>query len=92
HGRRFRARCAPSCAPGAAKLVLRPQDIALSEDGFAARIGRVAYVGGSWDVDAFADADPGTALRLSLPDSRRAEPGQAITLALVDGWVVPAGD
>jgi iron(III) transport system ATP-binding protein len=90
HGRRFRARCAPACAAGPAKLVLRPEDIALAEDGFPARIGRVAYVGGSWDVDAFADADPGTALRLSLPDSGRPAPGQAIALALIDGWVTAA--
>lgn len=87
HGRRYRVRCGPTCAPGPAQLVLRPEDIALSEDGFAARIGRVAYVGGSWDVDAFAEADPGNVLRLSLPDSQRVEPGSAVKLALIDGWV-----
>ncbi len=92
HGRRYRVRCAASCAPGPAKLVLRPEDIALAADGFPARVGRVAYVGGSWDIDAYADADPRTALRLSLPDSQRPELGAAIELALVDGWVAPAGD
>ena len=92
HGRRLRVRCADACAPGPAKLVLRPEDIALSADGFPARVGRVAYVGGSWDVDAFAEADPSTVLRLSLPDSQRPEPGAAIKLAPIDGWVAPAGD
>jgi iron(III) transport system ATP-binding protein len=87
HGRRYRVRCAPTCAPGPAKLVLRPEDIALSADGFAARIGRVAYVGGSWDVDAFAETDPGNVLRLSVPDSQRPEPGSTVKLALIDGWV-----
>jgi iron(III) transport system ATP-binding protein len=89
HGLRFRVRCAPACAAGPAKLILRPEDIALSADGFPARVGRVAYVGGAWDIDAFADADPNTVLRLSLPDSQRPEPGAAIKLALIDGWVVP---
>jgi iron(III) transport system ATP-binding protein len=89
YGRRYRVRCAPSCATGPAKLVLRPEDLALSEDGFPARIGRVAYVGGAWDVDAFADADPANALRLSVPDSKRPAPGAAVKLALIDGWVAP---
>ncbi|MCA3265108.1 MAG: ABC transporter ATP-binding protein [Azospirillum sp.] len=90
HGRRYRVRCADARAPGAAKLVLRPEDLALSEDGFPARIGRVAYVGGSWDVDAFAEADPATVLRLSLPDAHRPAPGAAVNLALIDGWVPAA--
>jgi iron(III) transport system ATP-binding protein len=89
YGRRYRVRCAPGCAPGAAKLVLRPEDLALSDDGFPARIGRVAYVGGAWDVDAFADSDPANVLRLSVPDSQRPEAGGNVKLALIDGWVAP---
>ncbi|MFM7346285.1 MAG: ABC transporter ATP-binding protein [Tagaea sp.] len=90
YGRRFRVRCPAACAPGGAKLVLRPEDMALSDDGFPARVARVSYVGGAWDVDAHPDADPGTVLRLSLPDSRHLAAGAAIKLALIDGWVTAA--
>jgi hypothetical protein len=49
----------------------------------------VAYVGGAWDVDAFADSDPANVLRLSVPDSQRPEAGGNVKLALIDGWVAP---
>jgi iron(III) transport system ATP-binding protein len=88
YGRRFRVRCAASrTTPGQAALVLRPEDIALAPDGFPATIQRVAYVGGSWDVDAVPDADPKALLRLSLSDDQHPVLGGAITLGLVDGWV-----
>jgi len=83
--------CAPGAAAGPARLVLRPEDLAIEADGAAgalpARIVSARYRGGAWEAEARlqgADAPP-------LPVTRRERlaPGEAVALRPRGGWALP---
>jgi iron(III) transport system ATP-binding protein len=82
-------------APGAhAALLVRADTTALAgpgEPGIPGRVRRVVYRGDHYAVDVAPDALPEAILALRL----RADPpgeGEAVSLALRDGWLVPDGD
>ena len=84
-----RVRAAPGRAPGACKLVLRAENLALDAAGFAARVTHAAYIGGAWEIAASPLSAPSTILRAVLGDGPRPRPGDTLNLAPKDGWVLP---
>jgi iron(III) transport system ATP-binding protein len=73
---------------GPALLCLRPEDLALAEQGesgFAARVAGGAYEGAVWRVRAAPHAAPATSLTLELP----ARPEGDIRVRICDGWLLP---
>ncbi|WEK51294.1 MAG: ABC transporter ATP-binding protein [Candidatus Kaistia colombiensis] len=86
------------CAPGErarrrAAIGLHPQDIRLAtanERGLSARIRRLSYRGGSFRAEAVSEAAPETVLAFDLPEQAPLAPGAAVSLAIGDGWVIPA--
>ncbi|MBL8834165.1 MAG: TOBE domain-containing protein, partial [Rhodospirillales bacterium] len=89
YGAEFAVRARAGQKTGPAKLCLRPEDMGIAVQGFAARIHRAAYTGGFWDIEAFPLADPAARLRLTLPDTFTPQPDATLTLGLSDGWVIP---
>ncbi|MEO8135921.1 MAG: ABC transporter ATP-binding protein [Betaproteobacteria bacterium] len=91
-------RCAPTQkAAGAAHACLRERDlkiVAPAASGVAARIDRAVYQGGFFRLEAHVAAAPGKLLHLGVPEPFSLAPGDAINVAVADGWVIPgsAGD
>jgi iron(III) transport system ATP-binding protein len=88
------ARCRADQPTGAALLCLRPEDLRLaaaSEPGFAATVKRTLYQGGANAVELIPEGQPDALLMMSAPADAAFSPGKPVRLALVDGWVVPAG-
>jgi iron(III) transport system ATP-binding protein len=88
------ARCRPGQAGGPALLCLRPEDLRLAqpgEPGFAATVKRTLYQGGANAVELVPAGQPEVILLMSAPPDADFPAGKAVRLALVDGWVVPAG-
>jgi iron(III) transport system ATP-binding protein len=88
------ARCRPEQASGvAAQLALHASDFAIarrSEEGIAATLRRLVYLGGRYRGEAVLDARPGETVTIDLPDPATVAEGEAIRLAIRDGWILPA--
>jgi iron(III) transport system ATP-binding protein len=86
------AACPPSARPGPARLVLRPEDVALSAESDAAalpaRIVSASYRGGVWE--ALAEVD-GVAEPIPLASRARLAAGEAVRIQLKGGWILPGG-
>jgi len=74
-------------APGAARIMIRPDDVDLTDRGLAATVERATYRGGFWEVHARPDGldEP---LLLNLSD--RASIGDTIHVHVRDAWLLPA--
>jgi iron(III) transport system ATP-binding protein len=99
HGRRGRAAlggvsvevaCDGTAAPGPARLVLRPEDVAPTAmdapGAWPARVAAARYRGGIWEAEAMAD---GLAEPLPVAARQRLRAGETLGLRPVGGWVLP---
>ena len=85
-------RCRPGQPVGPALVCLRPEDLEPAPDGpIAATVVRAAYKGGFVLVEAEPQAAPGVRLLLRVTGDAQVAPGEALRLAVRDGWVVPEG-
>lgn len=84
----FDADCPVGTTPGAARIMLRPEQVALGAGGLSARISRVTFRGNHWD--AVVELDDVAA---SVPISLQNKPtvGDRVNLELRGGWVLPLG-
>lgn len=82
----FNADCAVGTKLGPARLMLRPEQVALGAGGLDARISRVTFRGNHWD--AVAELDD---LAASVPISLQGKPtvGDRLNLEIRGGWVLP---
>ena len=55
----------------------------------AARVVRATYRGGASEIQAELVAAPGVTLRLDLPDAHALRVGEAFSVIVRDGWVIP---
>ena len=87
-------RCAPDqAAVAGAQVCLKARDLKLAEageDAIAATVSRLVYRGGHFRLEAEVNASPGTMLRLEVGEPCSLAPGDAIGIAVRDGWVLPA--
>jgi iron(III) transport system ATP-binding protein len=80
-------RAAPGQRPGPGLLCVRPEDLAVGEAGVPGIVRRVVYKGGATAVEVDVG---GVTLALSVPEGSVPHPGQALRIAVTDGWIVPA--
>ncbi|MCO5090137.1 ABC transporter ATP-binding protein [Bosea sp. (in: a-proteobacteria)] len=75
-----------------ASLCLRARDIGIArpgEGGLAATVERLSYQGGFFRMEARPSADRDVVLHLDAPEPAPARPGDAIHIAITDGWIIP---
>ena len=75
-----------------AKVCLRARDIGLAraeQDGFKARVERLTYQGGHFRLEARPAASPERLLHLDAIEPAPVQAGDAISIAIRDGWVIP---
>ncbi len=85
-------RCRPGQGEGPALVCLRPEDLEPDPAGpIAATVIRAAYKGGFVSVEAEPADAPGARLTLRVSGDAQVMPGEAVRLAVRDGWVVPEG-
>jgi iron(III) transport system ATP-binding protein len=93
-GHRVRMRCAAGAgAARATQACLRESALRLvdgSAAGVRARISGVIYQGGHFRVEATPDAAPDAALHLVVAETCAIKRGDAVNIAVDDGWVIPA--
>lgn len=78
----------------AVSVCVRAADISCDspgKEGLRARITRLIYQGGHFLADVAPDAAPDTHLQIVLPEPAPFQAGEAVTLTLKDGWLVPGG-
>ena len=89
-------RCAPAQRPTrAARACLRAGNLAIvgaDTAGIGARVVRAVYQGGHFRIEAQLDHADGVLVHLTATEPCRLAPGDAIRLAIDDGWVLPASD
>ena len=88
-----RMRCAPSQRPGKARASLHAADLALAQPasaGVAATLERAVYKGGYFRLEARVTTAPDLLLHFEVPEPLRVDVGDAVRLAVADGWVIPA--
>ncbi|MEL6792488.1 MAG: ABC transporter ATP-binding protein, partial [Pseudomonadota bacterium] len=67
-------------------VFLRPHNIAVRDEGAAARVETVRYRGGFWEADASVE---GLTERVQLDLHRPVRVGETLRLTFTGGWVVP---
>jgi iron(III) transport system ATP-binding protein len=93
-GYRATARCRADQEPGPARLFLRPEDLRLEAPdapGIAATVKRVRYQGGGGDVELVPEGEPRALFLISAAEASSFAPGQRVTVAIKDGWIIPEG-
>ncbi|GGF21632.1 spermidine/putrescine ABC transporter ATP-binding protein [Aliidongia dinghuensis] len=88
-GHRAFVRAVPEQAAGRALVCLRPEDLALADDGLPARCRRARYQGGEWLVDVTVEGQEGRPLQLLAKPGTVPEPGTPVRVRISDGWVIP---
>ncbi|KAB2846918.1 MAG: TOBE domain-containing protein, partial [Hyphomicrobiaceae bacterium] len=92
-GHRAVVRCTNGGSPQSAiNICVRAGDLALDDhaaDALAGRIKRLIYQGGHFRADVALDASPDHCLTLNLAEPTPLNVGDAIRVALRDGWLVP---
>ena len=86
------ARCRPGQPLADAKLSLSPRELGLAAKdnaGIPARVRRVVYQGGYFKVEVSPDAAPDLRIVLQVPEAARPQEGEAVSIAVRDGWVIP---
>ena len=80
---------------GPVQVSLRPEHLSLAAaddpGALRARVRRTVYRGGRIAVEARLEADPGAALLLLVPEASAPAAGEAVGIAVQDGWVIPEG-
>jgi len=90
-GQRIRMRCAPGTPAGTATACVRDTALRVTPaDGIRATITGIVYQGGHFRVEATPDAARTTTLHLLVPEPSALRVGDAIDVAIDDGWVIPA--
>ena len=92
-GARARLRARPGHPAGPAAICLRPEDLRPARPGepaLAGTVRRTLYLGGRTAVELELRGTSDTRLTLTVPPAEAPAPGTALTLALDDGWVLPA--
>ncbi len=82
---------AGSRVEGGARVCLRPRDLAIAAPGepaLEAHVVRTLYRGGAFRIEARAGATGDEILRLDAPEPCGLKPGDAVRLALKDGWLL----
>ncbi|HLZ65230.1 MAG TPA: ABC transporter ATP-binding protein [Aliidongia sp.] len=82
-------RAAAGQPAGPALVCLRPEDLALADDGLPARCRRAQYQGGEWLVELTVDGQEDRQLQLLAKPGAVPAPGAAVRLRIGDGWVIP---
>jgi iron(III) transport system ATP-binding protein len=88
-GYRATVRAAEGQPAGPALVCLRPEDLALADEGLAARCRRARYQGGEWLVELTVDGQDDSALQMLVKPGAVPEPGTAVRLQITNGWVIP---
>jgi len=84
-----RVRCAPGQPPGAASCCVRAQALRVTSDGgIAARVQNVTYEGGRFRIEAAVDGTT-QVLHFVASEPCRLQQGDAVRLAIDDGWIIP---
>jgi len=84
-----RLRCAPNQARGAAVCCVRAQALRLTSDGgIGARVQSVTYEGGRFRIEAAVEG-AAHALHFVANEPCRLQAGDAVRLAIDDGWIIP---
>jgi iron(III) transport system ATP-binding protein len=78
--------CAPGAAQGRARVVVRPEDVALGDGPLSGRIAQARYRGGAWEA---ALAVPGLAEPQPVVSRARLAEGEAATARIAGGWALP---
>ena len=93
-GHRVRLRHRRGAKPArAARACLRESALRVvgaAEPGVRARVTAAIYQGGHFRIEAVAAAAPDVSLHFVAAEPRSVNPGDDITLAIDDGWVIPA--
>jgi iron(III) transport system ATP-binding protein len=90
-GQRVRMRCAPETRAGPATACLRDSALRVTRgDGVRATIAAIVYQGGHFRVEATPAAAPAMTLHLVVPEPSSLRVGDAVAIAIDDGWVIPA--
>ena len=86
-GTEVELRCADGQQAGAAKVCLRPEDLALGAGGVAATVKRATYKGGFTEIEVAPAAAPEIMLMLSVAEAPAL--GASVNVRISDGWVIP---
>ncbi|MCE7028533.1 ABC transporter ATP-binding protein [Jiella avicenniae] len=73
---------------GPARLALKPENLAIGETGFAARVRKAVFKGSHTLYEIEPDAAPG--LLLPLPSSERLAIGEIVRVSVRGGWLLSA--
>jgi len=85
-----RLRCAPNQTRGAAVCCVRAQALRLTSDGgIGERVQSVTYEGGRFRIEAAVDGAAPHVLHFVANEPCRLESGDAVRLAIDDGWIIP---
>ncbi len=83
-------RCAPDERGNRpAEICLRPGGVVPADQGLPGRIVSLTYRGGGFRAEAVLNAAPDIRLALDLPEPVPAAVGDAVHLAIRDGWILP---
>ncbi|MCK6453512.1 MAG: ABC transporter ATP-binding protein [Alphaproteobacteria bacterium] len=89
-GARVTLRAPAEARPGPAHILLRPEALSLTAgDGIAATVRRIVYQGAQNAVELAPAAAPEQTLHWLAPADASPKPGDALRLAVADGWVIP---
>jgi iron(III) transport system ATP-binding protein len=84
-------RCRPdAAAAGDAAVCVRPDDLALAAAGMAGRVERLVYQGGHFLADVALAGSAPLQVRVHVPEPAPVAAGDAVHVAIRDGWLVPA--
>jgi iron(III) transport system ATP-binding protein len=90
-GARAILRAPDSAMPGPARVLLRPEDLALAAaEGVAATVKRTIYQGAENAIELVPAAAPAEMLLWFAPPMASPKPGETVRLKVTDGWVIPA--
>jgi iron(III) transport system ATP-binding protein len=93
-GVRATLRAAKRTAPGAAHVLLRPEDLAPAAGGggIAVTVKRAIYQGAQNEIELVPAAAPGEMLLWQAPPGASPKVGDTLRLAVLEGWVIPGRD
>jgi iron(III) transport system ATP-binding protein len=89
----FKARCRPEqAAASSVKISLSPRTLRLAAadaNGIRGRVRRAVYQGGFYKIEVSPETDPNILLVIQVPESSLPAEGDAVTVAIDEGWVIP---
>lgn len=87
-GARIEARCPDSAEPGAAQIVVRPENVLVAEadSSLSGQVDSATYRGDHWECRIVVDEGNTAVLART---EQRVTVGETVPLHIVDGWVLP---